>query len=179
MNQAIGIKSLTTRITELEEILKNTKEFQAPDKFEDYLIQRSKNNKDEYKRMELKKIRHHFMDGFEINEIDLQKLNLIKIAEYAIRYIEQNIKKICLLIVDDVSSELKQEVAVLLIQDVLNEIEQSYDIDFIKITINALVDLIFPKNKTEEQEKFKVVKIDENFQFTKPKKSRFKIFNKK
>ena len=54
------------------------------------------------------------------------------------------------------------------------------DIDFIKITINALVDLIFPKtNKTEEQEKFKVVKIDENFQFTKPKKSRFKIFNKK
>jgi len=175
----IGIKSLSSRISELEDQLKQ-QSFKTPDKFEDYLIQRSQQNKDDYKRIELKKIRNHFLDGFESNNIDLQKLNLIKITEYAIRYIEQNIKKICLLIVDEVTSELKQEVAILLTNDLLNEIEQSYDIDFIKSTMNALCDLIFPKtNKTEEQEKFKVVKIDENFQFTKQKKSRFKIFNKK
>ena len=158
-DQNIGIKSLSYKIFELEQKLKTIEDAKTSNynAFEDDLINTSLNAKQQFQKHELQKIKNHFLDNLKSKQIELHDDNAFNIIRHVILYVESNIKKIAMLVDSDVSGEFKLHIALSLIHDVLPETLLTSD--FLKNSINTLVDVIF--NESKKKIEVKQVDVDE------------------
>ena len=159
MTDQIGIKSLSYKIFELESTLKKLVDAQQSSQFEDELINTSLQAKTKYQKNELQKIKNHFMDNLKSKEIELSDNNAFNIIRHVIMYVESNIKKIAVLVDSDVSGEFKLHIALSLIHDVLPE--TLLTTDFLKNSINALVDVVFNSSSKKQAEVKPIPDVDD------------------
>lgn len=150
MESKIGLKTLSERLQNLEKI--NDVE-SLPDDFAGRMIKSKKKkdfDKDIKTKDELDRVKKHYYDNLIEQVPDPNFLNLSKVVEYTVKYVEKNAGKISEIIDMVVDGEFKLETAIMLITDLITDV----DIDFLKNLVSEMVYLLFNQDR-EKKKKIK------------------------
>lgn len=169
----LGIRSINQRLKIIEQSINEGYQKNKVN-FEDSILNNIEKKKIDFKKQELSKIKDHYRQGMENHEINSSE-NLIKVIQYSILYVESNIKKISLLLDENISSEFKLNICVELCKSVLN-----CDIDFLISSINSLCELLFNSHKKNNNyDNLMVVKYEDPRSKNKKKGLFKRLFNRK
>lgn len=130
----VGIKSLAERLSTLEEQLKTSKT-----DLSDIILASIENKKRQKEHSEIKAMEQHFHKGIQSNTL-VPCRDFLKILEYSIKWIENNIAKLAKLMNIPVTSELKHDICISLLKSVDLGVKDSV----IETSITYLVVILFP-----------------------------------
>ena len=133
----VGIKSLSERLSTLEEQLKTSKT-----DLSDIILASINNKKREKEHSEIKAMETHFHKGIQSNTL-IPSRDFLPILEYSIKWIESNISKLAKLMNIPVTSELKHDICISLLKSVDLDVRPAV----IETSITYLVNMLFPKEE--------------------------------